>query len=480
MLLLDTKHPMSAARTAFAMCGERSGDAILKSIFRAPTPIKLVGAVWTPPSTKDKTNDDDARLAQVPVLFDGPKELGVMGAGMDLLKALPNAGRRLHQTVRAVISTRPDVLLTVDSKGFSLRLQDKVASSRPQIKRIHLCAPSIWAYKDGIARAAKSTLKLDCLGTVLPFEPFYWKRAGRGDGVKFVGYFAVETLLDAVGHEDADLDDNLVKDVLDKQEMANDDIHHKVDFPHQVPLPTFSSSIDKLPRIPAGKRESGRLAFARAHFADSLTHDDPILVLAPGSRVHVVKSSLAVMRDLINHLHSKNHKRRFGICILNAHEPRLDPFIDEFVKYVRSTLNLPVAVVNERDKASAFLAAKAAFVVSGTIVTELQLFQVPTVVMYNAGGFLTEYMARRMAQVSHVSLSNILSGQALCPEFLFSQCENTRKIATEVEQRLFEWDETESRVSSERVLAFLDRLVLYANGKPIRPSSVARHLIVHS
>jgi lipid-A-disaccharide synthase len=76
--------------------------------------------------------------------------------------------------------------LTIDSPGFSLRLQQKLDSST--LRRVHYVAPQVWAWRQG--RAATLGAKIDHLLALLPFEPRFFKRHGLP--CSFVGHPIIE------------------------------------------------------------------------------------------------------------------------------------------------------------------------------------------------------------------------------------------------------------------------------------------------
>ena len=72
-------------------------------------------------------------------------------------------------------------------------------------------------------------------------------------------------------------------------------------------------------------------------------------------------------------------------------------------------------------KREAFAAADVAIAMSGTVVTELALANVKTLVIY-PGSYLTGAIAKRLAKVNNVSIPNILANQPLIDELLFDEC----------------------------------------------------------
>lgn len=103
------------------------------------------------------------------------KELSIMGL-IEVLKHLPLLIKRIDQTFDAISVYQPDILVTVDSPDFCLRIAKKVKKHYPHIKTIHYVAPSVWAWRPG--RAKKIAKFLDGLMCLLPFEPPYFTRHG--------------------------------------------------------------------------------------------------------------------------------------------------------------------------------------------------------------------------------------------------------------------------------------------------------------
>ncbi|MEP1767498.1 MAG: lipid-A-disaccharide synthase [Sulfitobacter sp.] len=109
-------------------------------------------------------------------------ELSVMGLA-EILPKYRHLKRRIAQTADAVIAMQPDVLITIDSPDFSLRVAKQV-KARSAIRCVHYVAPTVWAWRAG--RAAKMARHIDQVLALLPFEPPYMQAAGmRCD---FVGH----------------------------------------------------------------------------------------------------------------------------------------------------------------------------------------------------------------------------------------------------------------------------------------------------
>ena len=109
-------------------------------------------------------------------------ELSIMGLAEVLPKYL-HLKRRIAQTAAAVIAARPDVLVTIDSPDFCLRVA-KLVKAQSDIRTVHYVAPSVWAWRPG--RAAKMARVIDHVLALLPFEPPYMEAAGME--CDFVGH----------------------------------------------------------------------------------------------------------------------------------------------------------------------------------------------------------------------------------------------------------------------------------------------------
>ena len=109
-------------------------------------------------------------------------ELSVMGL-VEVLPKFFHLKRRIAETAQAVLDIQSDVLITVDSPDFSLRVA-KLVKAASDIRTVHYVAPSVWAWRPG--RAVKMAKVIDHVLALLPFEPPYLERAGMK--CDFVGH----------------------------------------------------------------------------------------------------------------------------------------------------------------------------------------------------------------------------------------------------------------------------------------------------
>lgn len=158
---------------AFFIAGEASGDklgaALIKGL-RGFGPVDPMGVGGT-----------RMQAEGVESLFPMDR-LSVMGLS-EILPRYRELKRRIADTAEAVIAARPDVLITIDSPDFCLRVAQRVKARAP-IPTVHYVAPSVWAWRPG--RAAKMARSIDHVLALLPFEPPYMTDAGMS--CDFVGH----------------------------------------------------------------------------------------------------------------------------------------------------------------------------------------------------------------------------------------------------------------------------------------------------
>jgi lipid-A-disaccharide synthase len=164
----------------FIIAGEASGDFLGASLMRDLKALKSVEftGIGGPLMAEEGLNS----------LFP-MRELSIMGL-IEVLKHLPLMVRRLNETVEAIIAQQPDMLITVDSPDFCLRVAKRIKKKCPNIKIVHYVAPTVWAWRPG--RAQKIAKFLDGLLCLFPFEPPYFTKHGLK--AEFVGHPLVKTI----------------------------------------------------------------------------------------------------------------------------------------------------------------------------------------------------------------------------------------------------------------------------------------------
>ena len=91
---------------------------------------------------------------------------------------------KINQTVEAILDFNPDILFTVDSPDFTLRVAEKVKKKNPNIKTIHYIAPQVWVWREG--RAKKIKKFIDHILLLFNFEKKYFEK--EKISCEFVGH----------------------------------------------------------------------------------------------------------------------------------------------------------------------------------------------------------------------------------------------------------------------------------------------------
>jgi lipid-A-disaccharide synthase len=160
----------------FLVAGEESGDRLGASLIAA---IKL-----RVPGTRF-SGVGGAHMAAEGIVSPFPLgDLAIIGVSA-ILGSLPKILQRIREAADAVVATKPDVLVIIDSPEFTHRVARRVRKIAPHIPIVDYVCPSVWAWRPGRARAMRSYV--DHVLALLPFEPAAMQRLG-GPPTTFVGH----------------------------------------------------------------------------------------------------------------------------------------------------------------------------------------------------------------------------------------------------------------------------------------------------
>ena len=115
------------------------------------------------------------------------KEITYIGFTSVILNIL-KIRNKINTTVKKIIEFNPDILLSVDSPDFTLRVAERVKKNNPKIKIIHYVAPQVWVWREG--RVKKFKKFLDHILLLFNFEKKYFDK----ENIKntFVGHPLLE------------------------------------------------------------------------------------------------------------------------------------------------------------------------------------------------------------------------------------------------------------------------------------------------
>ena len=334
----------------FLVAGEVSGDKLGASLMAGLRQLK-------PNVTFEGVGGDLMEAKGLQSLFP-MDELSVMGL-VEILPKYFHFKRRIKQTAKAVINARPDVLVTIDSPEFSMRVA-KLVKKWSSIRTVHYVAPSVWAWRP--KRAEKMAHHIDHVLALLPFEAPYMEAAGMS--------------CDFVGHPV----------VSEPQASESDAAAFRLKFgigdsPLLMVLPgSRKSEVTRLSPIFASVLQEACFQF------------EDLKIVLPAAR-----PVAGLVETLVKSWH------------LSAEVLVLDPrdYSQE------DGLSL---------KRAAFKAADLALAASGTVSLELAAAGTPMVIAYDMNP-LSRFLISRMLRVDTANLVSLVSETRVIPEFLGKDCQ---------------------------------------------------------
>ena len=119
------------------------------------------------------------------------KEITYLGFTKVLLNIF-KINNKINKTVEAIIKFNPDILFTVDSPDFTLRVAQRVKNKNSQIKTVHYVAPQVWVWREG--RVKKIKKFIDHILLLFSFEKPYFDK--EKISCEFVGHPLLEDKTD--------------------------------------------------------------------------------------------------------------------------------------------------------------------------------------------------------------------------------------------------------------------------------------------
>ena len=96
--------------------------------------------------------------------------------------------RKINETAQKILEFKPDILFSVDSPDFTLRVAEKVKKNSPNITTVHFVAPQVWVWREG--RVKKIKKFIDHILLLFKFEKEYWEK--ENVSCEFVGHPLLE------------------------------------------------------------------------------------------------------------------------------------------------------------------------------------------------------------------------------------------------------------------------------------------------
>ena len=147
----------------FIVTGEPSGDKIASSVIsklkKINTNIEYLSV-----------GGSHLQSLGIKTIFD-LKDITYLGFTSVLLNIF-KIRKRINTTVEEIIKFKPDILFTVDSPDFTLRVSQRVKKINQDIKTIHYVAPQVWVWRKN--RVKKMKKFIDHILLLFDFEKKYF------------------------------------------------------------------------------------------------------------------------------------------------------------------------------------------------------------------------------------------------------------------------------------------------------------------
>ena len=336
----------------FISAGEHSGDLLGARLIRA---LK---------DELDSQNHIDFQGVGGPLmeregfksLFDFSR-LSIMGIKDIFINFVP-IFKILIQARNYNLAWKPDLVITIDSPEFNLRLATMIKKQWKNVKIVHYVLPSVWAWRQGRIKILKKNF--DHILSILPFE----------------------------------------KDFLKKFDIKCDFVGHPI-------------ATDVLPKT------RDVIAFKRNL---NIRESTKIVTLLPGSRIGELQRMLPIFLETAKLLANKFPNITFICPTPKVVSKQFEELVlkqDIEIKHISAESSSSEEF--EKSKRSLYACSDLALATSGTVVLELAKANVPMVVGYRTG-FLTQIIYRLFITVSSANLINLITKKNDIPEFLFYKC----------------------------------------------------------
>tara|TARA_B100001027_G_scaffold167584_1_gene119384 strand:+ start:291 stop:1421 length:1131 start_codon:yes stop_codon:yes gene_type:complete len=159
----------------FILTGEASGDKLASEVIRE---LKKD----YPEIEYLSVGGENLKTLGINSIYD-LKEVTYIGF-TNVIRNIFKINRKINETVKAIKDFEPDILFTVDSPDFTLRVAERFKKINSKVKTIHYVAPQVWVWREG--RVKKIKKFIDHILLLFNFEkPFFDKESMSNE---FVGH----------------------------------------------------------------------------------------------------------------------------------------------------------------------------------------------------------------------------------------------------------------------------------------------------
>ena len=163
----------------FILTGEPSGDKLASKVI---SKLKLLN----PNIEYLSVGGENLKSLGIKSIYE-LKEITYLGFTKVLLNIF-KINNKINKTVEAILEFEPNILFTVDSPDFTLRVAERVKKKNFNIKTIHYVAPQVWVWREG--RVKKIKKFIDHILLLFSFEKSYFEK--EQVSCEFVGHPLLE------------------------------------------------------------------------------------------------------------------------------------------------------------------------------------------------------------------------------------------------------------------------------------------------
>ena len=168
----------------FILTGEPSGDKLAS---KAIISLKKIN----PDIEYLSVGGENLQKIGVKSIYD-LKEITYLGFTSVILNIF-KIKKKIDETVKEIENFNPDILFTVDSPDFTLRVAERVKKNNPSVKTVHYVAPQVWIWREG--RVKKIKKFIDHILLLFNFERSYFDKENISN--EFVGHPLLENKIES-------------------------------------------------------------------------------------------------------------------------------------------------------------------------------------------------------------------------------------------------------------------------------------------
>ncbi len=168
----------------FILTGEPSGDKLASKVIRE---LKKNN----PDIEYLSVGGENLKALEISSIYD-LKEITYIGFTSVILNIF-KINKKINETVKAIIDFNPDVLFSVDSPDFTLRVAERVKKHNRKIKTVHYVAPQVWVWRKN--RVKKIKKFIDHILLLFSFEKIYFEKENVNN--EFVGHPLLDDIIES-------------------------------------------------------------------------------------------------------------------------------------------------------------------------------------------------------------------------------------------------------------------------------------------